>query len=347
MLNRLPRLLLVVLLTPCLAVLLSCRPPEEATPPPQGEEYLFCFWNVENLFDNQRDQRESRADREFDVWFANDPQALQLKLDHLSEALVKLNNGRGPDILAVAEVENVHAAELLQQALNRRLNNPALHYTNVLMRNLNAGRHIAPAIITRLPVERDRTRLHGSRMRILEGHIRVNGHDLVILATHWTSRVSDKEGEHRDKYGALVYGTFRAMYRNNPAVDLLICGDFNDPPDAPSVTEHLHATSDVQAVLQAGREPLLLDLMAGKDASAGYGTHFYGGRWYIYDHIVVSPGLLDNRGWTCDTKSVHTVNTLFRPGDRQHRPWRFGNERDRAPRGYSDHFPVTVRLKVN
>jgi hypothetical protein len=35
-----------------------------------------------------------------------------------------------------------------------------------------------------------------------------------------------------------------------------------------------------------------------------------------------------------------------RPGDKKHRPWRFGNEHEKHLRGYSDHFPVTVRLTV-
>src|SRR5205807_309805 len=101
-------------------------------------------------------------------------------LDKLSEALLKLNQGRGPDILAIAEVESLRAAELLQKALNDRLSDATLHYGNVLMKEVTAGRHIAPAILTRLPVVRDRTRLHGSRQRILEGHIVINGQELVV-----------------------------------------------------------------------------------------------------------------------------------------------------------------------
>ena len=39
--------------------------------------------------------------------------------------------------------------------------------------------------------------------------------------------------------------------------------------------------------------------------------------------------------------------SLVRPGSTNHAPWRFGNEKDTGSgRGYSDHFPVTVRLKV-
>jgi endonuclease/exonuclease/phosphatase family metal-dependent hydrolase len=345
MMSRFLRALLVVLVGVIAGFLpAGCRgrpdPAVESAPQP----YLFCFWNVENLFDDRLDGRENRADKEFDTWFATDAEALRLKLDHLSEALIRLNDGKGPDILAVVEVEIRRAAELLQEALNKRLPDQTLHYTHVLMKELAAGRHIAPAILTRLPVAAEHTRLHGSRLRILEGHIQVNGHDLVVIASHWTSRNSDGHGEHRDKYGNQIHGLFRAMYTSNPKVDLLVAGDFNDPPDAPSVTEHLRASGDFQAVLRPRSDPLLLDLFADKDPSSGFGTHFYAGRWEIFDQVAVSPGLLDTEGWSCQPESARTVNTLVRPGDRKHRPWRFGSEHDKHPRGYSDHFPVTVRL---
>jgi endonuclease/exonuclease/phosphatase family metal-dependent hydrolase len=340
-----PRTLLLSLLASFLCLSGGCARTSEG----QGgnEGYLFCFWNVENLFDDHEDGRVNPVDREFDRWFARDQQALQLKLDHLSEAIIQLNGGRGPDILAVAEVETVRAAELLRDTLNKRLTDASLHYTSVLMKELIAGRHIAPAIITRLPVERDRTRLHGSRLRILEGHVTVQGHDLVVLASHWTARVTDERGEHRAKYGDQLYGTFKGVYKRNPKVDLLICGDFNDPPEAPSVTKHLRATGDINTMLHPDGDPLLFNLFADKDPTAGFGSHFYAGHWYLFDQIVVSPGLLDRDGWSCDPTSVCTVNTLTRPGDPKHRPWRFGNEHDHAPRGYSDHFPVTVRLYMN
>src|SRR5258708_5326299 len=144
MLSRSPRVVLVVLLALIsgLATARALRPrPVSGQAPADG--YLFCFWNVENLFDDHLDHREQKGDREFDTWFARDPQALHQKLDHLSQALIDLNDGKGPDILAVAEVESVRAAELLREALNRRIADPAFSYSSVLMKNLDAGRHIA------------------------------------------------------------------------------------------------------------------------------------------------------------------------------------------------------------
>jgi endonuclease/exonuclease/phosphatase family metal-dependent hydrolase len=307
------------------------------------QDYLFCFWNVENLFDDQEDDRLQGADREYDRWFAHDHAALEFKLARLSDALIEMNGGRGPDIIALAEVESQRAAELLKDSLNSRLPDAVMPYSHLLFKDPHGGRHIATAIITRLPVRGDRTRTHGSRLRILEGHVDVNGHDLVILATHWTSRLTDKTGGQRAKYANQCYGVFNAMYHTNPRVDFLICGDFNDPPDAPSVTEHLHAVGREKfGVTSEG--PRLLDFFAGKDLER-YGTHYYQGKWYIFDQIVVSAGLLDDQGWSCDPDSARTVNTFVQPGDKHRRPWHFGNSHTRD-HGYSDHFPVTVRLKV-
>jgi endonuclease/exonuclease/phosphatase family metal-dependent hydrolase len=324
----------------------GCDRVNEAAPSNEPASYLFCFWNVENLFDDHEDHHVNRADQEFDRWFGHDHEALRLKLDHLSKALLTLNGGRGPDIIALAEVESERAAELLRDRLNERLHDPSLDYKTVLFKEVNGGRHISPTIITRLPVARDRTRLHGSRLRILEGHIVVGGHDLVVIASHWTARVTDEQGHSREKYANQIYGVFKGMYRSNPRVDLLIAGDFNDPPEAASVTEHLHASGDRRAVSSSVAEPLLLDLFLGKEPDR-FGTHYFHRQWFIFDQIVVSPGMLDNQGWSCDPDSVQTIRSLARPGDPQHHPWRFGNEHDRhRERGFSDHFPVAVRLSV-
>src|SRR5579885_2536824 len=110
--------LLVVALLTC-----GCFPLGGFSTAARPGHYLFCFWNAENLFDDHVDGRTG-PDREYDLWFANDRRALELKLTHLSQALLSLNGGRGPDIIAVAEVETVRAAELLRDALNRRLRNP-------------------------------------------------------------------------------------------------------------------------------------------------------------------------------------------------------------------------------
>jgi endonuclease/exonuclease/phosphatase family metal-dependent hydrolase len=344
-----PRLQIILLMVLAVLVVVYLFREFDFTPEPYAEgepgTYLFCFWNVENLFDDQLDGRPSTVDAEYDKQFAGDSKLLEQKLANISGALIELNDGKGPDILALAEVESVSAAKLLQQALNARLGDRAPPYREPLMLEVAVGRHIAPAILTRLPVTRDRTQQLDKRLRILEGHLHVAGQPLEIIVSHWTSRVSDEKGTGRKKYADLIYGRYKAMYLSNPQVDLLICGDFNDAPEDESVVQHLHATGDRMTVLHSSADrPLLFNLFAGKDPKR-FGTLYYRG-WDIFDQIVVSPGMLDDTGWTCLVDSVHTVNTLFDPDDSRGRPWSFEKSNPRGQRGYSDHFPVTVRLRV-
>ena len=321
-----------------------------------GDSYLFCFWNAENFFDDKLNNWGHEPDKTYDAWFANDPKVLEKKLDNLTEALLKMNPGRGPDIIALAECESERAVELLRDHLNAQIKDNDLHYKNILYKDPKGGRSIATAILTRLDVDRSKTRLHGSRVRILEGHLHANGHDLVVFATHWTSRVSDKEGAARDRYADQIYGSVHAMYKSNPKVDVLVCGDFNDPPDDESVTKHLHALGDVDKVKSGVGEdgPFLLDLMARPElmgTKPEHGTINYRGKWSTFDQICVSPGMLDKEGWSCDPESmkIQSELTSFKIGRNKGHPHRFGDHGDKTElneRGYSDHFPVTVRLNV-
>ena len=129
---------------------------------------------------------------------------------------------------------------------------PAWRYTQVAMRNLDAGRHIAPCLITRLNVAHAETRMHGRQLRILEAHVAANGHDLTVIASHWTSKLRQPDGgngeEGRAKYARTIYDVYQNAARSRPDVDLLVCGDFNDTPDSDPVTQGLHATGDRSTV---------------------------------------------------------------------------------------------------
>lgn len=337
-----PALLLSIVVIAFL--LKNSGPTNSGTPTAGPGEYLFCFWNVENLFDDHDDQRNT-VDEEYDNWMANRPEDLQLKLDHLSSALLSMNAGRGPDILAVCEVESIRAAELLRNALNKKLPHGAAPYGEVQMKEVAAGRHIAPAVITRLPVDTGSTRSLGKGLRILETVVTVNNHKLFIVTSHWTSQLSDKSGDRRDRYADVIFEAYRQHHRSDATIDFLVCGDFNTDPRNESVTKNLRALGSRDKVA-ASKEPVFFNLFADKDPTR-YGTLTYNKNPLIYDHICVSPGLLDDQRWSCDADSVVTyTDGLMRRGATYRQPWRFGNQRDSGGRGYSDHFPVAVKLKA-
>ncbi len=135
-----------------------------------------------------------------------------------------------------------------------------------------------------------------------------------------------------------------------PAADILIAGDFNDEPGDPSVVKHLHAVADRHRVLDASRNGaplLLLDLTAALDPRRGEGTYYYNGRWEVLDHVVASPGLLDDSGWSIRPETLRIENARSLRYGRAGRPWRFGGPTATTPRGVSDHFAVSVRLRVH
>ncbi len=330
---------------------------ESAQPPAAtGDGYQFCFWNLENLFDDKVDPGRRQVDKNYDEGFGEDDKLRDLKYDHMATALLRLNGGRGPDIVAFAEVENVRAADLLRGVLNAKLKaagqDDKLLYTQLAMKNIgnDAGRHISTGVLTRLPVSHGRTKMIGSNLRILEVHLTMNGHDLTVIASHWTSQIRQRDGSDgdagRDKYARMIYENYKPAAGRDATVDYLVCGDFNCPPEDASVTDVLGAFGD-RAKLKEG-PPAFFNLLAGKNP-AQFGTIFYSGKPLIYDQICVSPGLLDTAGWSCDPATVRAeTQGLTRAGATRREPWRFGDpgREGFGGRGFSDHFPVTVRLRV-
>lgn len=321
-----------------------------------GGDILFCLWNFENLFDDQDDSRRP-VDEEYDNWFARNAPVRQLKYQRLAEALLRFQGGRGPDIIAGNEVESRRAAELLRDELNRRLPPDAPPYRHIAMRELrDAGRHIAPCLISRFPVRQ--AQLLGRRQRILEAIVTVNGHDLVVINSHWTSQLSDKwDDPHRGRaaYASTIAQRCCYWFQQRPRIDLLLCGDFNTTPDDLLLNQQL-GVLPYPSLPTDTDNPRLVGLLQGKAADT-FGTHFFTGRLpegrnfsgpLIYDQIVVSTGLLDTLAWSClpETLQVPT-DGLIRPGSRGRRPWRFGSPGDDPlGRGYSDHFPVLLTLRV-
>lgn len=327
--------------------------PGKVTPTATGK-YSFAFWNVENLFDDKVDQRNA-TDRPYDEGFANNIEIQRLKYQRIAEAVLALSGGRGPDILVCVEVESIRAGEILRKELNARLPDDS-HYHWLAMKNLDAGRHIAPCVISRVPVQHARTQLHGRNLRILEAAVGTPDQPLHIIASHWTSRRqqpnSTSNGESgRENYARTIRQVVSQRLRQKPEADLLLCGDFNTPPDDPLLTNTLGCVADPRDLrATAPGTPQFLNLLASR-TPAQYGTLWNSGKPLIYDQICVSPGLLDTQGWSCAPDSVAVPSQgLLRPGSSRRQPWRFGDPDSQIPlnqRGYSDHFPVTVSLQLH
>src|SRR5438105_1221672 len=78
-------------------------PPPPSLAIPKGQrDFVFCHWNVENLFDDKNDGRTGPGDKEYDALYADNSGLLQQKLEKHADAILKMNGGKGPDILRIA-----------------------------------------------------------------------------------------------------------------------------------------------------------------------------------------------------------------------------------------------------
>jgi endonuclease/exonuclease/phosphatase family metal-dependent hydrolase len=333
----------------------SNRPKHAEPPPVVGDgnpgSILLCAWNVENFFD---DQDDPKVHDDMEDWFGTDPAAFRLKVDHLAEGLLKMNNGAGPDVACLCEVESDRCMKALQEAANAKLDAAGLgdrKYTATLFKGDNMGRHFAPGIMTRIGVTADRTRKLGKTHngRLIEGHLHLNGHELIVIVAHWTSRVTDKEGQggRRADYAQDIYGRVNEILHANADADVIVCGDFNDEFKDPSIQNDLHATDDPAAVRDSVKEPRLLDVMANWAAPSDPPGSIHGkGHWSVFDHICVARGLLDEKDWSCNPRTARVFAAKEMRHGKHGEPFAFGKKVHEGPRGYSDHFPVIVQLTV-
>jgi hypothetical protein len=341
----------VVVAAGAIGFYLYSRPEQQPTPPPDdlppgAKTVVVCHWNMENLFDDKDDRRRT-VDESYDTWFVEDAEARKAKYAKLAAWLLKQNGGIGPDVIVGNEIESRRAAELLQQELNAGLPEGAVKFNHVAMEELDGGRHIAPCVISRYPLSRAK-RL-GSRLRILEVHVTANKYDLVLIASHWTSQATqdtdDKDGG-RYKYAAVISEAYAAATKANPRVDYLVCGDFNETPGSDVVASAFRLTGDPALVTPDANPPRLFGPLSGKDPFR-FATVNYG-KPQIFDHVGLSAGMLDGEGWSYVADSVKVpTEGLTRSTAPPYKPWRFGSRTDKVVnRGFADHFPVVVTLKV-
>ncbi len=311
--------------------------------PPIPHELLFCTWNVENFYDDRDDPAIADQDENL---FAADPDLVARKIDLLGATLAAQNEGRGPDVIVLVEVESRRCVQLLAAALNRRIRQ-ADPYQFIIFHEHHLDRGLAPAILSRFKLSAD-SRLQAAfgERRIVAAKIIADDHPLTILACHWTSRITDKTGRKREAYADLIYRAVNRLLNTDPNADVLIAGDFNDESNDPSVRVHLHASGDLDRSAARDPRPVLFDLAARIDHRR-IGTYHYGGQWETLDHIVVSPGMLDRIGWSVDPDSIAVFAPRANRKGRAGTPKRFGSPRGDHPRGPSDHFPLTVRLIHN
>ncbi len=311
--------------------------------------YSVAFWNVENLFDTERD--ETINDEEFTPGGANawTPEKYNKKLQNLSFVLSKLAREHcpaGPAAIGVAEIENrrvledlVNTGELASMGLeivhydspDRRGVDVALLYNPLLFQVLSSHpyKYVHPEI------EDFRTR----DQLLVSG---LMGGELVhLIVAHWPSRYGGKSSDRREVAAALTRHIVDSLYRADTDPKIIFMGDLNDDPVDKSCRVVLDAKRKQSEVKPGGLYNTMWDFY-----SKGIGTLSYQGKWSLFDQIILSEPLLGKDRSTLKFWKPEIFNRDFliqKEGKHKGYPLRTfsGNT---FINGYSDHFPVIIYL---
>ena len=337
-------------------------------------EHHIAFWNVENLFGPE--DHPPRID-----WVARAvahdlrgwTEALyNTKQDQLARVITAMNDGTGPDILGLCEVEDRFVLMDLVERMNSTLGRA---YGIVHADNERDRRGIDTAFIfdtARYTVDPELIFNHfvirrtGTR-DILQATFRTpEGRDLVCLANHWPSRsggAAASAGFRATAGETLAYWheRIREEADDKERTCVLAMGDFNDDPWDPSVRFNANSTrerGDIERSQSArfynlGWEYLewVSETRAG-DTRLLNGTLYFRNDGNVFDSILVNRPLLD-----AGAAAFKLIDGSARPEpipdmvspSVSRGPIRFGLPRGEPeefvdPTGYSDHFPVSCKL---
>ena len=325
---------------------------------------LFCFrilltdfyigwWNVENLFDIQdsprREKRiESKIKSDVNGWTSD---ILDTKISQLSKIIKKMNEGKGPDILGVCEIENEHVLKKLAEGISESSDNYKIAHADT-----GDGRGIDIAFLyddskfelketfQHWVIKRTATReLFQANMKVRE-----DNSDLILIGNHWPARSAGTyiSEPYRMLTGeTLSYWMSRILEEKGKKVPVLVMGDFNDEPFNRSIIEYALGTNIAEKVKNSTTAPRLYNLM-WSSLKDGLATYYFKGNWTMLDQFMVSKGFLVEDG-SLKLKSDSTTVEKFPDMIKNGKPHRFGLPKKTLNLdGYSDHFPISTVIST-
>lgn len=313
----------------------------------QAQEKIYvAFWNLENLFDTV-DDTKNEGDDEFLPTSKNEwtIEKFDKKLSNLSKLIRSMNQGNGPDILGVCELENEFSIKQLSQRFLSDLNYDYVHYESSDIRGIDVG----------LLYNKDKFNfVHSEKIRpfqntrdILYVVLKYKNEFIHIFVNHWPSRRGgEKESEpRRIRVASILRAKVDSILIANRDANIIILGDFNDMPDNRSLLMTLIAIPFECDQLTDEYTTNLYNTSFSKYRS-GMGTYFFQGNFNMLDQVIVSKGLLDKKGldYKCDSFEIikNELNTT-RSGRYKGAPYpTYGKGMYLG--GYSDHFPVGIVL---
>jgi len=316
-----------------------------------GLELKIASYNVENLFDMQRNGTE------YDDYI---PQKhnwtrtiFQKKLLNISEVICDVN----ADIIGLQEIENRNTVKKLQQALRKvGCNYKYFAITNKKRSATQVALLSKIPIVTTKEIEVNR-KLH--YRPILESKFMIEGKALYIYVNHWTSKHSP---ESRRVISAKVLARRLKMLKES--TDYILLGDFNS-----NYNEYLHLKKEhndthglvginhiLKTVMEGGQLVHKKEIQQSKrflhynlwlelPSFQRWSHNFYGLKQGL-DAIILPKSMFDAKGinYLNNSFQVFKPKYLFHKKGYIYR-WQYRKKRHLGE-GYSDHLPIVATFST-
>jgi predicted extracellular nuclease len=312
------------------------------------DEFRVVFYNVENLFDTHDDPKKKDDDFTPDGRKEWTGSRYQKKLNRITEVIEAMKiDGHLPAIIGLAEIENEGVLEDLRDKLLKSGQDYGIVHKDS-RDGIDVGLLYDKAYVSDIDSDFHTIRFSNRDVKsrdILQMKARIGGReDLHVFVNHWPSRREgvQKSEPKRIDAARVLKSEVDDILDDDPQAHIVIMGDFNDFPENKSIVNELNAATKPSSKND-------LNNLAYAFEKRGLGTAVYKGDWNMYDQIICSGALLDDKGFDVTKKGMEIFDEDFimyfdkRSGNKK--PNRtYGNK---YYGGYSDHLPVMLNLTLN
>jgi predicted extracellular nuclease len=255
-----------------------------------GKKFCVAFYNVENLYDIENDDKINDEDFLPDGKQKWTKERYEKKLKDLAKVIQEIGDKDGPEILGVCEIENKKVLEdLTSQADLKKHDYGIAHFDSPDKRGIDVALLYKKAFFELIKTEKFEVILPGDKptrdVLLVSG--KTKGKEINFIVNHFPSR---REGEEESEPNRLAAGKVTRqiidkLLAENPNANIIVMGDYNDEPTNNSIVEEIRANN--QPNFEKGE---LLNLFYDIGQSKR-GSYSYKGAWNMLDQMMISKAL--------------------------------------------------------
>ena len=295
----------------------------------EKDSLLVMFWNVENFFD-WTDQGFCDSDKEFSSFGERHwtKSRFYSKCDAIAKSIMWIGdrNGRMPDVIALAEVENKGVlTKLLNYTLLRKYDYSIIHKESQDRRGIDVAllyRNSSMSLVSKsfkTPLYEDKPMMTRDILHV-EMKL-ISGETIDFIVNHHPSKYGGNKGSELRRISTM--SMLKELYDSLGRNRSVVMGDFNDIPSASQFN-----IIDKDFINQG----ILLHRM-------GEGSIRYKGKWELIDFFLTSPSLEVSPMQVVKIPFLMTYDKSY-PGEKPLRTY----SGPRYVGGVSDHCPIIIRV---